>query len=306
MGLVGALLLLGCGRDGSTSAASDGSTAEGLLRTYIAAVNSGDVAGAMSQRCRPAQIPEADGALWSDQAKRLITANGPLGLGPVRVLPAGQGPIPRGGLRATAHFGFRLLVGGVLSPEALGALVDEDGRPRLCGYSTGVAGVVHDELAGQLADRGGTSTSVADLLPDSPGAGYRRLPELEPRTRAPVPVAQASRGWQRGDHGGSRLDAYRFSSRTEAAAEALRFAEDPASDGVERIEVPEAGGAVGIRFLAFAWIWVQPPARGPFIDQVVILMGDATVVIAVSDLPTVSDHHEVLALAADVVRRAGS
>jgi len=60
VGVVGALLLLGCGRGGSTSAASDRSAAEGLLQTYIAAVNSGDVAGAMSQRCRPAQIPEAD------------------------------------------------------------------------------------------------------------------------------------------------------------------------------------------------------------------------------------------------------
>jgi len=35
-------------------------------------------------------------------------------------------------------------------------------------------------------------------------------------------------------------------------------------------------------------------------------MGDVTVVIAVSDLPTGSDHHEVLALAAEVLRRAGS
>lgn len=79
-----------------------------------------------------------------------------------------------------------------------------------------------------------------------------------------------------------------------------------ASDAIEQFDVPGLDQAVGIRYLGFAWLWIQPPTSGPFIDQVVLRCGDTLITASVSNLATGSGHDVVVKLASDVSSLARS
>ena len=60
---------------------------------------------------------------------------------------------------------------------------------------------------------------------------------------------------------------------------------------------------VGIRLLGYAWLGVQPPNVGPYVDYVYAVYGSYMTIAAVANLPTASDHSAVSFLANEIKAR---
>ena len=63
---------------------------------------------------------------------------------------------------------------------------------------------------------------------------------------------------------------------------------------VETFDVPDVPGAQGVRFLAFEWLWMQPPTMGPYVDEVSLVFGDTYVTVAVGGVPTGAGHDSAM------------
>ena len=270
--------------------------ATSVLRRYVEAVSEGNAHLAMSLRCRPARVSRSQITQWTDEAQRLIVATGPLSLGSVAALPRGEGPTPSGGLHASLHVSYRIVSKGHASPPLIAAFVKENDQQRICGYSTADAGRFHQELPESIEDLGRTDTDLRDLLPpDPPGPGYVEMTvQAKPD---PDMVRVESRSWMYRDYGGAIVEAFQFRSAALAESRARAFIGDVASDVIAPI------GGAGATYLGYAWLWVQPPDHGPFIDRVVILAHDVVVLVGVSNLPSASDHHLAIDLATAAIRR---
>jgi hypothetical protein len=287
-------------------AASDGAPsldgARAALTRYFDAMIAGDFDRAMDQRCETARVKEAERAAFLDQSARLKEAVGPLTI--TSVGPANPSSDLRSLSGADAMvIEYRIAVRGVASEELLGAVVTEDGTPRFCGFTTRQAEALHS-LRDQVGDLGPMNHAPQELIPLTPGPDYRVVDDSD--GTAPRPGVQSSwtRAWQFREYGGARVTAWRYDTVEQAAGRAAELVEQAASDGVEHFEVAGLAAAVGVRHLGYAWLWVQPPSEGPFIDQVVIRFGETVVSVSVANLPTGSTHDTALALVADVSRRA--
>ena len=63
-----------------------------------------------------------------------------------------------------------------------------------------------------------------------------------------------------------------------------------AGDSVESIVLADQPYARGTRLLGVAWLGIQPPDLGPYVDYLYAVFGRTMVVIAAAALPTGSDH----------------
>ncbi len=99
------------------------------------------------------------------------------------------------------------------------------------------------------------------------------------------------------------VTAAKYTVTPSASTDAAMLAKAVASDGVEQFRVPGVPKAVGVRYLGYAWLWVQSPALAPYVDQVVIRFGDKVVITTVANPPGGS-RETINRIVADIVKRA--
>lgn len=260
-----------------------------MVRSYLAAVSAGDTSKAITLRCTPAQPSGSDLTLWTDQAHREIVTTGPIMLSSVRLLPVGEGPVPFGGLHAAAHFAYRLTSKGMRSAQELqGVVVRERGSLRWCGYGTDNNKEHVAFAAKAVIDLGTATAAVNDLFPPPPKPNYtiRSEPPSSPPDGA---VARVSRVYPYIEYGGARVTIDTFAT-PEAAREAAQLSLTKlAPDTVSTFSIGRPA-VHGIRYLANASLWVQPPDEGPFVDEIVFQLHNLRVAIGVADLPTGASH----------------
>lgn len=288
---------------GQTRGASVDAARDSLSR-YATAVAAGDFEEAMAERCTAARVPDSEKSLFMSQAKRMSEALGPLSVASVRKVDPPSGLRPVANLPGLVEVSFRLSVHGTpVGTDLVTVLVEEHGKPKLCGFATEAAAQLHASLSAWNGDMGPTAREPRGLMPPSP-VGYREVEDGVSTTRKPGVMSDWSRAWQVGDYGGARVTAWKYESAAQASGGAATLLDGVASDGVEKFDVPGLPGAVGIRYLGYAWLWVQPSTEGPYIDEVVMKFGDSVTIVTVSNLPTGSGHDVVASLAADVARLA--
>lgn len=200
---------------------------------------------------------------------------------------------------------YRLSVKGTeVGADLLTVLVTEGERSRLCAFATARAKEFHASLPKTVGDEGPTARSLPDIIPAAVAPGYRQVEEGPGTPREAEAVASWHRSWQEGEYGGATVSAIRYSSVSAAEAAARRLLEGLASDAVEQFDVGGIAGAVGVRYLGYAWLWIQPPTEGRVIDTVVIPFSDVVVLASVSNLAATDGHEVVNDLAGEIQRLA--
>lgn len=295
----------GAGEGGASSSSSAPSVAEGraVLTRYVEALNSGNVGEAMAVRCEAARIKAESMTIFAEQAKSLLAALGPITLDSVRKADPPSGLRPVAFVAERTELSYRVVVKGAPSRRDLRTVViREKGEPRLCGFATGAAKQLHDELPDQLEDTGATAKDLVELMPENLGAAYRQTVDAAGTPTRPDMTRSWTRGWEAGDVVVS-VTAAKYTVTPSASRDAAALAKAVASDGVEQFRVSGAPKALGVRYLGYAWLWLQPPAQAPFIDQIVIRFGDKVVITTVANAPG-GTHAEINRVVGDIVKRA--
>lgn len=302
------MLVVGCSQSGRSPAGGPGAGSAGapgadaqLVRAYVAAVDDGDVRGAMALRCTAARIAPGDELEFATDARQLHHDLGAIGVSSVTAAdPVGLTPIQAG-----AHpkeLLVRLSYGGQTASGSLRFVaVDEGHERRLCGVQTDPPVAPRDLPV--PADLGSTRASPHQMLPTSGPAGWSQLRDAK-HDPEQGEMAAASRVWRPTSFGGARVTAIQFTTSDKAAEATSDWVSHLAGDAVETFAVPDVPGAIGIRFLGRAWTWVQAPSVAPLQDRVVLRGGDRVALADVTITVAHDDHHLVLALAEQVATRA--
>jgi hypothetical protein len=326
--VVGLVLATGCHQDGggpdargsrSPVAEDDvaGDTGDSddpdaaVVRAYVEAMGDRDVDGALQFRCQAGRPSPAERELFDGDLDRLLDATGELGVGRIEV----SDRAPRVGEslqgRHAVELNYWMTVDGDEVAEPLvGIVVDEDGERRLCTFTTGMFPSLYDELGDDLADLGALADGdLAALLPTSLGPGYRSLrDEAMDASTLTGALAAGSEGWIRmwkeEPYGGVTMSAIRFPSEHQALAAARTWMARVDDSATEIFAVPDVPGASGVRFLGFEWLWMQPPATGPYVDEVSMVFGDVYVNLAIGGVATGEGHEDAIARAQEVARLA--
>jgi hypothetical protein len=276
-----------------------------VLTRYVAAVAAGNFEAAMSQRCTAARLNEGEKSSFLSQAARLADAVGPISVASVRKADPPTGLRPVDSLPNPIEISYRLSArGSPIAGELHTVVVQEDGSPRLCGVSTETTGEEHAPFSRTGGDLGFSTRNLQEMIPPTPGAGYRQVEDAAGTLTKPGLQASWSRAWQFENYGGARVTVEKYETTEQAANSASELLYKNAGDGIEAFEVPGLAEAVGVRYLEYAWLWVQPPTKGPFFDRVVMRLGDRVVSASVANLPTGSSHEVAAGLATDIVRAA--
>jgi hypothetical protein len=179
--------------------------------------------------------------------------------------------------------------------------VGRDGDRLLCAVATPQAEDLHS-TASPVADLGKPDAEVQDLMPSIERADLEQISDesLEPDDEIGA-VEGWARSWQEQPYGGISTVAIRF----ESASAATSYIEDRAhkarSDSITAFEVPGVDGALGLRQLGYAWLWIQPPDSGPYVDSVLMRMGDVVAVVEVANLSPQDGHTDAVDLAEQMV-----
>jgi hypothetical protein len=332
-GVVGLVLVTGCHQDdgGSDARGSRPPTAEdddaagaevtdpddaddpdaAVVRAYVEAMGAGDVDRALRFRCQAGRPALARRERFERDLGRLVDASGELGVGRIEV----SDRAPRVGESLQGRHAVELnywmtLDGDEVAEPLVGIVVDEDGERRLCTFATGMAPYMDDELSGDLADLGAApGRDLAALLPVSLGSGCRSLSdEAMDASTLTGPLAGGiegwTRSWQEEPYGGVTMSALRFPSEDIAMAAARTWMFRVEAAATQIFAVPGVPEASGVRFLGFEWLWLQPPAIGPYIDEVSMVFGDVYVNVAIGVVTTGEGHEDAIARAQEVARLA--
>lgn len=294
-----------CSHDESRPAADAGSGSgasppdAAVIRSYVEALAEGDIDRAMELRCRGArqdgeskeqfglEVQRLKDALGRPELVRVAESEPPTGVG-AWVEDTDDPEEPWRERLDAVELRYWLGFDGVEYDEPhLAVVVDEDGERRICGHATHVADELFEEIDDDIRDSGLPPVrELADLMPASAGEGYE---QTEDATSTPTPdhlpgaIEAHTRAWQQvGVRGGARVSAYRFTSPEVALAWAGHRARTEAGDAVEQFDVPELPGSVGVRISASAWLLIQPTGEPPFLDQVIFVIGDVGVQVAVT------------------------
>lgn len=275
-----------------------------VVEDYLDALRSGDVEAALRYRCRDAgDLPvESTG----EQIERLSGLIGEIEAVEVRVIDRPTTLVDDGGDPVVV--GYRLVIDGQRHPELQAVTVIDDGERRWCGGATSMTDQLFSEQHDELVVTQPTTATDAliDFMPSTGPPGETVQPdESSVPTVAfdrphPGQMGSWSRAWEKPEHGGSRVSAIRFEigqQAVDAARYALRL---KFHDSVETFVIEEAPGAVGIRVLELAWLDVQPPDVGPYVDWVYIVYGGTMVEVAVSELMDDPDHEAAAGLVRQV------
>lgn len=280
--------------------------ARGSLTRYVNAITAGNFEEAMNERCTAARIKDEDKTLFLNQAARMVEALGPLGIVSVRMVDVPSGLRPVTDLPSPVEMSYRLsMKGSPAGADLITVIVKEDGKQRLCGFATEEAKRLHASLSRPVGDLGSTTQDPRGLMPPPP-AGYQQVADTAGTPTKPGLKSTWSRAWQFGDYGGARVTTAKYETTAQATSGATELLQGVASDGVGEFDLQGLPEARGVRYLGYAWLWVQPVTEGPFIDQVVMKFGDNVVSVTVSNLHTGSGHEVAAKLTDDVARLARS
>lgn len=280
--------------------------ARGLLTRYVNAITAGNFEEAMNERCTAARVKDEDKTLFLHQAARMAEALGPLRIASVRKVDVPSGLRPVADLPSSVEVSYRMSVkGSPTGADLVTVIVKEDGEQRLCGFATEEARRLHASLSSPAGDLGSTTRDPRGLMPPPP-AGYQQVDDAAGTPTKPGLKSTWSRAWQFGDYRGARVTSAKYETTAHAGTGATELLDRVASDGVGEFDVQGLPEARGVRYLGYAWLWVQPSTEGPFIDQVVMKFGDNVVSVTVSNLQSGSGHEVAAELAADVARLARS
>lgn len=275
-----------------------------VVQEYLDALRTGDVEAALQYRC--SDVGDLPIELTEENLERLTGLVGQVEAVEVREID--QPATLATELPDPVIVGYRLVIDGEPHPRMEAVTVDEDGERRWCGRATTLTDQLfseqHDELL--VAQPASTSGVLSDLMPSTGPPGEELQPdEASVPTSAferPQPGQRASwtRGWEKPGYGGSRVSAIEFETEqhaVDAARLALRL---KFHDGIETFSIEGAPGAIGIRVLELAWLDVQPPDVGPYIDWVYIVYGTTVVEATVSELFDDPNHDAVAGLVRQV------
>ena len=269
--------------------------AAAALGSYVAAISSGELDTALALRCDDAQ-PSAEGLeRFALEAGQLVGELGPLEVQYVEPAVSQGVDVVRFTLRG--HDGW-LEVHATMAPE---------GAVQLCGFRPTASYLVEGALVA-APDLGTTAATPEALLP-AEVAGLEQLgsePVESEQMESMSDPESALRGsderwsasWADPTYGGLRVDVARFSDADLAAAAAERLLAERALDGVSTFDAG-LGTSTGVRALAMAWLWVQPPSVAPYLDSTVLRFGDTVVVVGASGM----DPERQLALVRDASAR---
>ncbi|QGG95788.1 hypothetical protein [Actinomarinicola tropica] len=275
-------------------AAADAQTGDAdLLRSYVDAVNRGDLDTADEMRCTPVRA-EDEQTLESiaSQARRLVEERGPTVVVSIEPVDTGFYPPMEGGDPAA----YAMTIANDDSDEGrlLVHVVTEDGGRRLCGSNPEAAERLHGEARPALGDLGPTSVGPRDLMPDVQLADHEVV--YDERGTPPDGATDSwGRSWQHHEHGGCSTGAYRF-GEGGAPAWAAELLADYLPDAIDSFELPGRDGVVGVRVLALGWLSVQPPGSGPYVDELVALRGDTVLWAGCGAMEPGSGHEQTIRL----------
>lgn len=288
----------GSGRDVAASTTLSAATAEAdLIDAYVDALNRGNVEAALRLRCEEAQIKDPTSeVLFTGQVDRLVNTVGPVEVVRVDLNPS-SGLEPLGDGEHARAVNVELAGRGQPASEQLEMVVlEQDHGLRLCGVTTASASGLHSDEP-VVPDLGPSGRTPEQLMPSDPGAGdFEQVFDGPPPEPPPSASASWSRSWQEGGFGGININASRFNSSREARGFAEQQRDTTLSDTTD---VFTAGGGLGLRSLAYAWVWFQPPGVGDHIDQAILLFDDVVVTIKVTVAGS-GDHQRVQDLAVAV------
>jgi hypothetical protein len=273
-----------------------------VTRNYVAAVAAGDVDAARELRCSAASDAIAQApTLFTDQAKRLVEANGVPTVTGLRIVTS-SGLQPMEPIPDNHELVITLRYGGGATGQIRLIIGRQNGRWRLCGEGTPQApALAQARVEVPIGPR--TATTPHDLMPAVPPAATVHSNRAQ-TFKHPPSLAAWTRAWRFGSYGGSRVTAARMRCVCDATSLVDRWLTPEYSDGVEQFTVPGVTGAVGLRYLGSAWLWIQTSTIGPYIDDVLIQRGSTVLDAAVADLPRGSNHDAVDLLAREVNRQA--
>ena len=290
-----AMLVVAC--SGAEEASEEPSQTESaaatqVVKSYVTAVGRGDIDDAMRLRCAGARIAEAERTPWENQLKRLKDSIGSIEGVEARVIRS-TGIRPVVDLPQPVEVAYRVVAGNRQHDELLAVTVREDGERRLCGTATRATQRLFEEVPGRLQPLPSSAASPRDLMPPRPPAGQIQIEDrerTEAEDRQPGELTAWTRAWQSGDYGGSRVTAVGYDSAEHALGAARHFLSKRIPESVDDIQLAQASHVGGVRLLGFAWLGVQPPDEGPYIDYVYAVYDRTMVVVAVANLPPGSDH----------------
>ena len=287
MGLL-SLPLMGC-------SGSDSKPKFAVVERYVALLGGGDFEAAMALRCSDSQVSSGNSAQFLNELDRLgQSAGAALEVVDAQEVTAGKllalnGAIPHREIR------FRLRKKDGSSQPIHVVTVMSDGKELLCGYSVEESFALRDRL-GEIAIEA-DPTHIADVQgviehaeKSFTNSIANAVPGGQPDGVSEQVVESWGTFWSTGDFGGVTVDAYRFADTTSAKKAAAELLNHPAPDGTTTFEVPAMPKAIGLRFLASAWTWLQPADLGDQIDLLVAVYDDVVVWIAASPLLVDSDH----------------
>jgi hypothetical protein len=245
------------------------------LGSYVDAISSGDVDTALALRCDDAQPAEDELELFALQAGQLVGELAPLEVEFIEPAQSQGVDVARFTLRG--HDGW-LEVRGTQGP---------DGGVQLCGFRPTASYLVKGALV-PPPDLGAPAATPEALLPteviglEPVEAGQDEQP-ADPESALSGADERWASVWADATYGGLRVDAARFPDAAQAATAAERVLERRVLDGVSTFDTGVAT-STGVRALAMAWLWVQPPTVGPYRDTTVLRFGDTVVVVGASGM----------------------
>jgi hypothetical protein len=279
---------------------STGSNDEPLVRNYIASLNRGDIANAMTLRCPLAQVEESKRQLFAEQADRLrIAAGGSLGVADFeRVKKPNLGDFSGHG--AQREIRYKLKSDGKNVGWLHLAITDD----KICGELIEESIATRDTLAanrivssGRTLDNVRIGSGVANGL--NLNITSDQVDSLK-SIHGATPTDGWDTAWRTGTYGGGRITVLRFGSSAEAEAVAQRSVMKAALDSGELFAVPDEPRAVGIRIQASAWTFAQPYGLGDTCDFVFVVLGDTMLSISECALDAATNHDQVLSIAASL------
>jgi hypothetical protein len=279
---------------------SAGANDEPLVRNYIASLNSGDIANAMTLRCPLAQVEESKRQLFAEQADRLRIAAG--GSPDVATLERAKKPIlgDFSGHGAQREIRYKLKSDG----KSVGWVHLRLRTTRSAANSSrnrSQHGTRWPHIAsvssGRTLDNVRIGSGIANGL--NLNITSDRIDSLK-SIHGATPTDGWDTAWRTGTYGGGRIAVLRFGSSAEAEDVAQRSVMKAALDSGELFAVPDEPRAVGIRIQASAWTFAQPYGLGDTCDFVFVVLGDTMLSIRECALDAATNYDHVLSIAASL------
>jgi hypothetical protein len=274
---------------GQTLATEAPSAAEVALERYVEAINRGDASSAMDLRCADAKVPDDLVEAFERDAAALIDAIGALRIESVEPAPE---LAPVDGLMRYTLDGHE----GALT-------IAENGEDGFCFWRPAASYDLQRQLDAPI-DLGEAGVPPVQLLPTSVGDGYEPVPTPTGGDSSSSAPEEVSRSWQPPSFGGVTVTAGTYPDAEAALADAALFLDEAAADGVAAVDLVATPEVRAVRSLGYAWLWVQPPSVGPFIDRAVMPFGRVLVTVQVSGPDAAAVDAQLATVTADVAARA--